>query len=114
VGGFEEQLRVSYNDIDLCLKFREKGHKILVDPGITLIHKESRTRGSDAKGPRAERLALEADWMRERWVATLDNDPYFSPNLDRNRVDMFYATKPRQAWPWQISTGLFNADYIPL
>lgn len=100
VGGFNEELRVAYNDIDLCLKIRDLGRKILVDPDITLIHKESRTRGSDKHGARAQRLAQEADWMRQHWAETLDNDPYYSPNIDLNRVDFAYAARPRQPWPW--------------
>lgn len=102
VEGFNEELSVAYNDIDLCLKIRALGRKILVDPDITLIHKESRTRGSDKHGARAQRLAYEAHWMRERWAETLDNDPYYSPNLDLNRVDFAYTANPRQPWPWMI------------
>lgn len=103
VGGFEEELRVAYNDVDLCLKIRALGKLILADPDITLTHKESRTRGSDKYGARAQRLAEEADWMRQRWSNELDNDPYYSPNIDLGRVDFAYATKPRQSWPWENS-----------
>ena len=102
VGGFEEELRVAYNDIDLCLKIRALGKVILADPDITLIHKESRTRGSDKHGARAQRLNEEANWMRERWAQELDNDPYYSPNIDLGRVDFAYATKSRQRWPWEM------------
>jgi len=101
VGGFEEELRVAYNDIDLSLKIRALSKKILVDPDITLIHKESRTRGSDKHGMRARRLAEEAAWMHERWAGVLENDPYYSPNIDLDRVDFAYAAKPRQPWPWE-------------
>lgn len=101
VHGFEEGLRVAYNDIDLCLKIRALGKLILVDPDITLTHKESRTRGSDKHGERAQRLAEEAAWMRDRWSQQLDNDPYFSPNLDLGRVDFGYAARPRAPWPWE-------------
>lgn len=102
VGGFEEELRVAYNDIDLCLKIRGLGKKILADPDITLIHKESRTRGSDKHGERARRLNEEANWMRERWARELDNDPYYSPNIDLGRVDFAYAMRSRQPWPWEM------------
>lgn len=107
VGGFNEQLRVAYNDIDLCLKIRAKDLKILADPDITLVHKESRSRGSDKHGARAQRLAQEAEWMRDRWAQVLDNDPYYSPNLDLDRVDFAYAAKPRQPWPWQDGWNAF-------
>ncbi len=100
VGGFEEELRVAYNDVDLCLKIREMGLKILADPDITLVHKESRTRGSDKHGARAKRLDEEAAWMRRRWAERLDNDPYYSPNIDLGRIDFAYAADPRVPWPW--------------
>jgi GT2 family glycosyltransferase len=101
VGGFDEALRVAYNDVDLCLKIRAKGLKILADPDITLIHKESVTRGSDKHGARAKRLDEEAAWMRARWARELDSDPYYSPNIDLGRVDFAYAATSRQPWPWQ-------------
>ena len=105
VGGFDEELRVAYNDVDLCLKIRRQGLKILADPDITLIHKESRTRGSDKQGARATRLEEEAAWMRRRWAAELDNDPYYSTNIDLGRIDFAYAATPRQPWPWQEAAG---------
>lgn len=101
IDGFDSDLRVAYNDVDLCLKIRARGLKILADPDITLIHKESRTRGSDKYGARAKRLDEEAAWMRERWAHQLDNDPYFSPNLDLGRLDFAYASRPRAPWPWE-------------
>lgn len=101
VGGFEEALRVAYNDIDLCLKIRALDKVILADPEMLLTHKESRTRGSDKSGQRAERLAEEAQWMRDNWAQQLDRDPYYSPNIDLKRVDFAYAAKPRQPWPWE-------------
>ena len=104
VGGFEEGLRVAYNDVDLCLKIRAKGLKILADPDITLIHRESRTRGSDKHGARAKRLDEEAAWMRRRWGDILDNDPYYSPNIDLGRIDFAYAADPRISWPWAERT----------
>jgi GT2 family glycosyltransferase len=107
VGGFDEELRVAYNDVDLCLKIRALEKKILVDPDITLTHKESQTRGSDKLGVRARRLEEEAEWMRQRWARELDNDPYYSPNIDLKRVDFAYAQKARRPWPWE------NVDNSP-
>ena len=105
VGGFEEDLRVAYNDVDLCLKIGAKGLKILADPDITLIHKESRTRGSDEHGERAKRLDEEAAWMRRRWADVLDRDPHYSPNIDLGRIDFAYAADPRVPWPWAEGPG---------
>lgn len=102
VGGFDPDLRVAYNDVDLCLKVRAAGHKIVGDPDITLIHKESKTRGSDASGERAERLAAEAATMRDRWARVLDNDPFYSPNLSLERGDFVVANPPRVPVPWRM------------
>ncbi len=101
IGGFCRELSVAYNDVDLCLKLRQRGFRVLVDPDIMLIHKESRTRGSDKTGARANRLEEEASLMRERWASELANDPYYSPNHDITRFDFALAQRPRVAWPWR-------------
>jgi glycosyltransferase involved in cell wall biosynthesis len=100
-GRFDPELRVAYNDIDLCLRVRKLGLKIIGDPDILLLHKESRTRGSDKKGDRAARLQLEADEMRNRWAEILDGDPYLSPNLAIDRTDFSLAYPPRAELPWR-------------
>jgi GT2 family glycosyltransferase len=100
-GGFDPALRVAYNDVDLCLKVRRHGLRILCDPEILLTHKESRTRGSDREGARAQRLDAEAALMRARWSEVLDQDPYVSPNIALDRVDFALAYPPRVPMPWQ-------------
>lgn len=104
-GGFSEVLAVAYNDVDLCLKLRGRGLKVLCDPEITLIHKESRSRGRDDAGPRAERLAREAALMRDRWGEVLDDDPFYSPNLSLDGAPFSLAESPRTPPPWQLLTG---------
>ncbi len=104
VGGFEPELRVAYNDVDVCLKVRALGLKILVDPDISLIHKESRSRGSDRDGENARRLDREAAWMHARWGETLRRDPYLSPNIDLMRGDFAFDFSPRVPFPWQQSS----------
>lgn len=101
VGGFEADLQVAYNDVDLCLKVRALGMKVVGDPGILLTHKESSTRGDDGRGARAQRLGQEAALMRERWGPLLAADPYYSPNLSLERSDFVLATPPRVPLPWQ-------------
>ncbi|TKV41686.1 hypothetical protein A0U87_03985 [Sphingobium sp. MP9-4] len=103
VGGFETDLAVAYNDIDLCLKIRAIGRRILCDPSILVEHKESKSRGSDTTPEKAERLEREAAWMRARWGEQLLEDPYYSPNLSLKRPDFSLAYPPRQAWPWQLT-----------
>ncbi len=81
VGGFDQQrLPVSYNDVDLCLKMRRAGYLIVYTPFAKLYHHESATR------PRPVELP-ETAVMRERWPELLQRDPYYNPNLSRERAD---------------------------
>lgn len=104
VGGFDPDLRVAYNDVDFCLKVRAVNKKVLCDPDIILIHKESKTRGTDTDGVRAERLEMEARLMRDRWGPGLNNDPYYNPNLTLERDDFSLADSPRAPFPWKRPT----------
>ena len=45
VGGFDENLAVTFNDVDFCLRLREAGYRILWTPYAELIHHESASRG---------------------------------------------------------------------
>lgn len=105
VGGFDPAFAVAYNDIDLCLKLRAKALKILCDPDITLIHKESRTRGYDVDDERMTRLQREAALFIERWSETLRNDPYHSPNHTLLASDFELAWPPRVPMPWLCTAG---------
>jgi GT2 family glycosyltransferase len=81
VHGFdEERLPVTFNDVDLCLKIRRAGYLVVYTPFARLYHHESATRRRTVE-PR------ETGVMRERWAAVLDDDPYYNPNLSRERAD---------------------------
>jgi len=82
VGGFDEvNLPVAFNDIDLCLRLREKGYLIVYTPYAELFHYESASRGYGV-GPDPE-----ADYMLKKWKDKLDNDPYYNINLTLQRED---------------------------
>jgi GT2 family glycosyltransferase len=81
VGGFdEERLPVTFSDVDLCLKMRRAGYRVIYVPFAKLYHNESGTRR-----PAVE--PLETEVMRERWADVLRHDPYYNPNLSRERAD---------------------------
>jgi GT2 family glycosyltransferase len=75
VGGFNERLRVDFNDVDYCLKVRRAGYRIVYTPYARLYHHES-----GSFGERRQR-AEEIDEMRETWGSTLAADPYYNRNL---------------------------------
>lgn len=96
VGGLDENLSVAYNDIDYCLKVRAAGHKVIWTPFARLFHLESASRGDDKTGERRQRLEDEKEKMREKWGATLDADPFYSPNLSIKATDCRLAFPPRR------------------
>ncbi len=95
VGGFEEDLKVAYNDIDFCLKVRELGYRNIYTPYAELYHHESATRGYEDTPEKQGRLEKESEFMKQRWRELLLNDPAYSPNLTLEGQDFGFAWPPR-------------------
>ena len=94
VGGFDEDFAVALNDVDLCLKIRDKDKKIILDPNVLLYHYESKSRGSDEDESKKERFLSEVKRFRSKWKDFLEKgDPYYSPNLTLTMLDC----SPRRA-----------------
>jgi O-antigen biosynthesis protein len=95
-GGFDEKnLPVAFNDVDLCLRIREMGYRIVWTPFAELYHLESASRGSDETPERIDKFLRENKFMEEKWGATLLEDPFYSPNLTLNEGDFNLALPPR-------------------
>jgi glycosyltransferase involved in cell wall biosynthesis len=81
VGGFDEELKVVYNDVDLCLRMRQRGYLIVYSPFALLRHFESATRGR-------LRPTKEEELFCRRWCDTIrSGDPYYNPSLTLTRDD---------------------------
>jgi GT2 family glycosyltransferase len=87
LGGMDEALPVAYNDVDFCLRARDRGWRVVYTPHATLIHHESRSRGYDVTPEKARRLVQDAATLRQRWPQAVGNDPFYNPNLSRRRAD---------------------------
>ena len=88
VGGLEEGFEISLNDVDLCLKLREKGLLNVFTPFAELYHYESISRGLDDQGEKAERYNKESEKFRKKWAKQLEaGDPYYNPNFSLDRSD---------------------------
>ena len=88
VGGLEEGFAVSLNDVDFCLKLRQKGLLNVFTPFAELYHYESISRGLDTEGERAERYNRESAKFRTKWKKELEaGDPYYNPNFSLDRSD---------------------------
>ena len=88
VGGFDETLKVAFNDIDLCLKIGKAGKLVVYNPFATLYHYESKSRGMEDTPGKIARFNQEADEFLRRWPDILKNgDPYYNPNLSLDAND---------------------------
>ena len=93
VGGLDESFAISLNDVDFCLKLREKGLLNVFTPFAELYHYESVSRGLDDSGEKAERYNRESAHFREKWKAVLEKgDPYYNPNFSLDRSDFALKT----------------------
>lgn len=88
VGGMDEtHLPVAFNDVDFCLRVREAGYRNVWTPYAELLHHESKTRGANNTPAKQSQFESERSYMRDRWAALLDRDPYYNPNLSLHRED---------------------------
>lgn len=88
LGGLDESFTVALNDVDFCLRVREKGLLNIFTPFAELYHYESKSRGSDKKDERALRYQQESDRFRVKWADALaKGDPYYNPNFSLDHSD---------------------------
>lgn len=70
VGGFNEQFCNGFEDVDLCLRVREHGGKIIYQPKSWLYHLEGQTTGR--KNHDKQNLALFQKIWSQRWLVDQD------------------------------------------
>ena len=77
IGGFDETLAYSFNDVDLCLRLREKGYSIIYTPHAQLYHHGTASRPYTEDND-------EIRYFVKRWHdVILKGDPYYDQNLSR-------------------------------
>jgi hypothetical protein len=91
VNGFDERFSLNYNDVDLCLRLRLLGYRIVYTPHAEFTHFESASRGK-APSP-ADQTAL----FLEKWQDYIKDDPAYHPHLTRSTHDI-HAVPPTRAW----------------
>jgi O-antigen biosynthesis protein len=91
LGGFNADFPNNYNDVDLCLRVREKGYRVVYEPGALLRHYEGQTRKLYVDYAEREKFYL-------RWHRVIEEgDPYYSPGLttdDQEPTPNFRAVQP--------------------
>ena len=84
VGGMDATaFAVDFNDVDLCLRLAARGWQTVYCAGASLVHHESKSRGTRRTGADLVRFERELANLRERWHTDRIVDHYHSPLFRR-------------------------------
>lgn len=82
LGGFDSvRFPVLFNDVDFCLRLRERGLRVVFTPHAKLMHRTSASRGRDIAFTGRHRHQRDLDNLRTIWGDVLLDDPSYSPML---------------------------------
>lgn len=87
LNGFDEKFSLEFNDVDLCLRIRNLGYRIVYNPDAEFTHAEKASRGE--RLPPGQEVAL----FLSRWSKWLSVDPSSHPGLVGNRLDPVAAVQ---------------------
>ncbi|HXM34620.1 MAG TPA: glycosyltransferase, partial [Pyrinomonadaceae bacterium] len=100
IGGFDEETFPStFNDVDLCLRIRRRGCRLLWTPYAKLNRRTLSIVGLAAKD-KAEHERVVRNFQ-SRWSEVLAADPYYNLNLGLESEDFSLASPPRARKPWK-------------
>jgi len=81
IGGFNEHFFTAYQDVDLCLRLRERGLRLICTPQALVVHHESVSRKTYYD-------MVDRALLLDQWESVIEEgDPYYNPNLDLERGD---------------------------
>ncbi|MEE4676797.1 glycosyltransferase family 2 protein [Pseudomonas alliivorans] len=96
VGGLnEKELKIAFNDVDLCLKIMAAGYQNIWTPNADLYHHESATRGIEDTPEKIQRFMSEVEYVQCKWRGVINDDPFYNPNLTFSAEDFSIAFPPR-------------------
>lgn len=90
VGGLDENaFPVAFNDVNLCLRIREKGLAVICTAFAKMIHAESASRGKDISRDKLSRANREHENFISMWGDY--KDPWYHPSLAHDYLTMPYG-----------------------
>lgn len=95
--GFDEAaFKVTYNDVDYCLKAAAAGLGVVYTPFATLHHFESASRGFDSTRRPDGGVDDELSTFRARWPQALRDDPFYNPHFSRSAQPFTYLSPSKR------------------
>lgn len=84
VDGFDEKLAVEFNDVDFCLKLKDKGYNNIYLPHVTLYHFESISRGHPQKNKKSyQQHLIDLSIFKNKWQKYIDYDPCYNQHFSK-------------------------------
>jgi O-antigen biosynthesis protein len=81
IDGFNEHFFTHYQDVDLCLRIRQRGKRIIFSPHARFVHHESHSRGKYYD-------FVDRNLLLDSWEPLIKNgDPYYNPNFNVDHLD---------------------------
>jgi len=88
LGGLDAtNLPVAYNDIDYCLRVRERGSRVVWTPHALLLHHELATRGINRRFPDFLSLWKAKRFVRRKWQIGKRPDPFYGKHFNQKKAD---------------------------
>ena len=89
LGGFNPHYFTAYQDVDLCLRLRARGLRVICTPRACLLHDEFVSR------PQSYYDMIDRMLLLDQWEEVIERgDPYYNRNLDLERGD--YSPRSRE------------------
>ncbi len=85
VNGLDEQFKISFNDVDYCIKLRDKGYLVIFNPFIEAFHNEQITRGYINTKEKILLHQYERNLFFNKWRNYIEH--YYNKNLTSNDYD---------------------------
>ena len=82
--GFDEKYRNGVEDVDLCLKVRNNGYKVIYNPKSTLFHHEGKTAG------RFDHVRENLEIFYQRWGKRFDKNGKFIQNTSDETLQVIW------------------------
>ena len=103
LGGLDEQaFKVSYNDIDLCLKIRAAGLRVVFTPFALLMHEGSASQKGQVEArpdeAKQKRFAGERLAMYDKWLPVIARDPAYNRHLSLASTEFLLDDQICVAW----------------
>ncbi|MDH0621128.1 MULTISPECIES: glycosyltransferase family 2 protein [Pseudomonas] len=115
INGLDEiAFPVAFNDVDMCLKVRALGYRILWTPFAKLIHAESASRGKDSNNEKQSRAKREQIGFMNKWSLTGEVDDCYHPGLSHDYLSGPYGglAIPPQPMHSRFHRGIEKKDQI--